>query len=38
MGEYWRYREGDIRIVCNIADQQMCVLVIEIDNRREIYR
>jgi mRNA interferase RelE/StbE len=38
MGEYWRYRVGDIRIICNIADQQMCVLVIEIGNRKEIYR
>ena len=38
MGEYWRYRVGDIRIICDIADKQMCVLVIEISNRREVYR
>ena len=38
LGEYWRYRVGDIRIICNIADQQMCVLVIEIGNRKEVYR
>lgn len=38
IGEYWHYRVGDIRIICNIADQQMCVLVIEIGNRKEIYR
>ena len=38
MGEYWRYRVGDIRIICDIADKQMCVLVIEIGNRREVYR
>ena len=38
IGEYWRYRVGDIRIICNIADQQMCVLVIEIGNRKEVYR
>ena len=38
MGEYWRYRVGDIRIVCDIADKQMCVLVIEIGHHREIYR
>ena len=38
MGEYWRYRVGDIRIICDIADQQLCVLVIEIGNRREVYR
>ena len=38
MGEYWRYRVGDIRLICNILDGHMTVLVIEIGNRREIYR
>lgn len=38
IGEYWRYRVGDIRVICHIVDGQMMVLVIEIGNRREIYR
>ena len=38
MGEYWRHRVGDIRVICNISDGQMTVLVIEIGNRREVYR
>jgi len=38
MGEYWRYRVGDSRVICNISDGQMTVLVIEIGNRREVYR
>ena len=38
MGEYWRYRIGDIRVICNILDGQMTVLVIEIGNRSEVYR
>ena len=38
MGEYWRYRVGDIRVICNISDGQMTVLVIKIGNRREVYR
>ena len=38
MGEYWRYRVGDIRVVCNMLGVQMTVLVIEIGNRREVYR
>ena len=37
VGEYWRYRVGDIRVICNIVDGQMTVLVIEIGNRREVY-
>ena len=38
IGEYWRYRVGDIRVICNIVDEQVMVLVIEIGNRREVYR
>ena len=38
MGEYWRYRVGDSRVICNISDGQMTVLLIEIGNRRDIYR
>jgi mRNA interferase RelE/StbE len=38
MGEYWRYRVGDIRVICNILNGQMTVLVIQIGNRREVYR
>ena len=38
MGEYWRYRVGDIRLICNILDGHMTVLVIEIGNRREVDR
>ncbi len=38
MGEYCRYRVGDVRVICNIVDGQMTVLVIEIGNRREVYR
>jgi mRNA interferase RelE/StbE len=38
IGEYWRYRVGDIRVICNIVDGQMTILVIEIGNRREVYR
>lgn len=38
LGDYWRYRVGDIRVICNIQDGEMCVLVIEIGNRLEIYR
>jgi len=36
MGEYWRYRVGDIRVICNFLSGQLTVLVIEIGNRREV--
>lgn len=38
LGAYWRYRIGDYRIICDIQDGTLCVLVIEIGNRREVYR
>ncbi|KGD86165.1 MULTISPECIES: type II toxin-antitoxin system RelE/ParE family toxin [Rhizobium/Agrobacterium group] len=38
LGGYWRYRVGDYRIICEIQDQRLVVLVIEIGHRREVYR
>jgi mRNA interferase RelE/StbE len=38
LGEYWRYRVGEYRIICNIQDGQVCILVIEIGNRQDIYK
>jgi mRNA interferase RelE/StbE len=37
-GTYWRYRVGDYRIICDIQDKVVRVLVLEIGNRREVYR
>lgn len=37
-GELWRYRVGDHRVVCEIQDEALVVLVIRIGHRREIYR
>lgn len=38
LGTYWRYRVGDYRILCDIRDGALCILVIEVGNRREVYR
>jgi mRNA interferase RelE/StbE len=38
LGAFWRYRIGDLRIICDIQDGRLCVLVIQIGNRREVYR
>lgn len=37
-GQYWRYRVGDYRIICDIQDHKLVVLVIEIGHRSSIYR
>ncbi|MDE7055658.1 MAG: type II toxin-antitoxin system RelE/ParE family toxin [Lactobacillus sp.] len=36
--EYWRYRVGDYRILCRLEDENITVFVIQIGNRREIYK
>lgn len=38
LGEFWKYRVGDYRIICAIEDCKLLVLVVRIGNRREIYR
>ncbi len=37
-GQYWRYRVGDYRIVCDIQGKMILVLVLQIGHRREVYR
>lgn len=34
----WRYRIGDYRIVCDIQDRKLVILVVMIDHRRDVYR
>lgn len=36
--EHWRIRIGDYRVVYDIEDAQLIVLVVEVGHRREIYR
>ncbi|HMD77373.1 MAG TPA: type II toxin-antitoxin system RelE/ParE family toxin [Terracidiphilus sp.] len=38
LGELWRYRVGDFRVICDIQDKVLTVLVLRIGNRREVYR
>ena len=34
----WRYRVGDYRLICEINDKEVTVLVINIGHRKEIYQ
>ena len=38
LGELWRYRVGDFRVICDIQDKVLTVLVLQVGNRREVYR
>ena len=35
---YWKYSVGDHRLVCEIKDKTMRILVIAIGDRKEVYR
>ena len=38
LGEFWKYRVGDHRIISHIEDDTVRILVVRIGNRREVYR
>lgn len=37
LGEFWRYRVGDYRILCEIRDNELVILAAAIGHRREVY-
>jgi mRNA interferase RelE/StbE len=34
----WRYRVGDYRIICELHNHELVVLVVTVGHRREIYK
>ena len=34
----WRYRVGDYRVICNIEDHELVILVLQIGHRRDVYQ
>lgn len=38
LGDLWRYRVGDYRVICDIQDDTFRVLVVQVGNRRDVYR
>lgn len=38
LGSLWRYRIGDYRIVCDLQDAKLIVLVVGIGHRSGVYR
>jgi mRNA interferase RelE/StbE len=35
---FWKYRVGDYRLIANIEDDRLVILVIRIGHRRQVYR
>lgn len=38
LGEFWKYRVGDWRVICQIRDKEILIVVVRLGNRREVYR
>lgn len=38
LGNYWKYRVGDYRVIADIRDRKLTVLVVKIGHRSEVYR
>ncbi len=38
LGGLWRYRIGDCRVICDLQDGALRVLVLQVGHRREVYR
>lgn len=38
LGQFWKYRVGDYRIISHIEDDAVRILVVKIGNRRAVYR
>jgi mRNA interferase RelE/StbE len=37
LGEYWKYRVGDYRLICAIEDERVVVLVLRLGHRKQVY-
>ena len=38
LGSFWKYRLGDYRVVAEIVDRRVVIIVVRIGHRREVYR
>lgn len=34
----WRYRVGNYRVICQIKDNELVILVVELGHRKEVYK
>lgn len=37
LGSLWRYRVGDYRIICDIQDKILTIIVVRVGHRKNIY-
>ena len=37
LGNFWKYRVGDYRLISSIEDNRLVVLIVKVGNRRGVY-
>lgn len=35
---FWRYRVGNYRIICDVDDQEIVILILHVGHRKDIYK
>ena len=38
LGNYWKYRVGDYRLISSIEDNKLVILIVRTGNRRDVYQ
>ena len=38
LGDFWKYRVGDYRVIASIKDSEVTIIVVRVGNRKEVYR
>ena len=38
LGSFWKYRLGDYRVVAEVIDRRVVIIVVRVGHRREVYR
>lgn len=38
LGDLWKYRVGDYRIIADIRDVEIAIVIVRVGNRKDIYR
>ena len=38
LGSFWKYRLGDYRVVAEIVDRRVVIIVVRVGHRRDVYR
>ncbi|OGW59461.1 MAG: addiction module toxin RelE [Nitrospirae bacterium RBG_16_64_22] len=38
LGRFWKYRVGRYRVICDIQEEHIVILVVRVGHRKDIYR